>query len=679
MMRRLRLLFVAILSIALIAMSACDNGGNNTKELGSFSLTSPADDASGVALKPTFEWEESENAVSYKLTISVNQDFSGEKLEFTEIEGTEYTLTQDLEYETQYYWKVTAIGRGEGNTKDCGEVFSLTTKDFILQGYNDLDDEGFAEIYTAQTPERGQITAALHKTPWDDMENGNSIKISGNGLENWDYMQVKGTFGQADMSAYDGIQFWIYPKTCDQRLGMILHLLNGDYPNDAMASFAITGNAPALVKIPFSAFTMREASEQEEFNKSYITGIWFTFKNASSLGVGDGFGGTYPPFEIYFDEFKGFKDSGVTEIVYEPSYKPEFEILSVDTSSADTGDLTFVWAKSGAGDEYSLKIATDNAFTNVIYNQTVSGTALIKDGIAAYTATVNVQSFQPGTTYYAKMSCGEVETEVMEFKKENMLLLNFDNLADTDALKALCTAGFTQTKDLVSLSDNNGYNNSKAIKIAENSTGSGDIYFKGLFNDFNFDCIEFYYNVPSGTANFFLRLYLGTDYGKRAYVSFSGSGIRLSGSGIIRIPFNSTYMSNGGGASAAEVDSAVTAKGLGIYVNAGSAEFYIDNIKLYASNALPEGQDKTSAADVRTIINGLEDGEYTLVVQRSYAVENHKTLFPVVSKTFTVSSGSGDLAAEDFEDVIVGGNKYIYTIYKQGVIVAMGKLEPPSA
>jgi hypothetical protein len=246
-------------------------------------------------------------------------------------------------------------------------------------------------------------------------------------------------------------------------------------------------------------------------------------------------------------------------------------------------------------------------------------------------------------------------------------------------LVAACKGGLTNPQNLVSLSDNNGYDNSKAIKIAaNNSSSAADIYFKELF-DFNFDCFELYYNVPQGQANFFFRLYLDTSYSKRAYLSFSSNEIKLSGTGFLRIPFNSTYMQGGGGATAADIDNAVTAKGIGLYVNSGSAEFYIDNIKLYAQTALPESQDKLQAASVRNIMNGLEDGDYLLVVQKSYSVNSHKTLYPVVSKTFNVSSNVSDLSETEFENLITDGNKYIYTIYKQGTIVAMGKLEPAAS
>lgn len=192
------------------------------------------------------------------------------------------------------------------------------------------------------------------------------------------------------------------------------------------------------------------------------------------------------------------------------------------------------------------------------------------------------------------------------------------------------------------------------------------------------DYFEFYYNVPSGSANFFLRLYLdiegSNEYKKRAFVNFSAEAVRLSGSGFIRLPVSSEYMQGGEGATAEEINT-LNIKGLGFYVN-GATEFYIDNIKLYRESALPAQQDKLQAASVRNIMNGLEDGDYTLVVQRSYSVDGYKTLYPAVNVNFNVTSNVSDIAAADFENKITDGYKYIYTIYKQGIIVCCGRLEP---
>ncbi|MDD4003499.1 MAG: hypothetical protein PHE12_04805, partial [Clostridia bacterium] len=262
------------------------------------------------------------------------------------------------------------------------------------------------------------------------------------------------------------------------------------------------------------------------------------------------------------------------------------------------------------------------------------------------------------------------------------MLIDFNSLADTDALVAACAEGLTQSKTLLSLSNDGGYNNSKAVKIAANETSdAADIYLKRPWG-FAFDYIEFYYNVPSGSANFFLRLYLdvegSNEYKQRAYVSFTAEDIKLSGSGFIRLPVSSEYLQGGGDATAEQINT-LNVKGLGLYVNSGSAEFYIDNIKLYRESALPAQQDKIQAASVRNIINGLEDGDYNLVVQRSYSVGGHKTLYPAVNVNFNVKSNVSDIAAADFEDKITDGNKYIYTIYKQGIIVCRGRLEPTNS
>jgi hypothetical protein len=223
----------------------------------------------------------------------------------------------------------------------------------------------------------------------------------------------------------------------------------------------------------------------------------------------------------------------------------------------------------------------------------------------------------------------------------------------------------------LSISQTGGFNNSAALKISN----TGDLYIKKLWDFPDFDYFEFYYNVPSGEAAFFLRFYLDTasGYTHRAYVDFNSSGLKLSGSGIIRIPINSTYLAVNGTEASNIVSSKI--KGLGLYVNGGV--FYIDNIKLYKESALPAAQNVTEEAAIRTIVNSMAQGSgYRLVVEKSHIVSApHKALQPVVNAVFDVTAvGVTTLAVADFEDILPAtAANYIYTIYSSdGTVLHYG-------
>ena len=61
-----------------------------------------------VSLTPTFSWEKAFLAESYDLQISKNEDFIFTDVEITDIDTTNYTLTQKLDHHTYYHWRIRA-------------------------------------------------------------------------------------------------------------------------------------------------------------------------------------------------------------------------------------------------------------------------------------------------------------------------------------------------------------------------------------------------------------------------------------------------------------------------------------------------------------------------------------------------------------------------------------------
>ena len=554
--------------------------------LGEFGLISPSENAIGVERKPVLEWEACANAVKYSLLISKDEDFTeANTITKENISNTYASPDVTLHGLTTYYWKVIAVGADtDDNTKTSNDVFSFTTVDIIIDNFDDYDAASFELIYQPKPGEYGQsITAELSEESWidaddQDMDNGKSMKISGSKLADWGYLQVVGDMTQIDVSSYDGIAFWMYPKNVSVGLGMIVHIANGYYPNDCMANMEIKGNAPTLVKIPFSALTLRAENTIGSFNPSYITGLWFTFKNASLLGFDQGFKGTLPDFEIYLDEFVPYKDSTIAEVTYEPAYY------------------------------------------------------------------------------------------------QTSLTIDFEEYADMDEVKDDCQEGVTDENSIISLSETGGYNDSKCLKFAA-VTADNDTILKKFWNFTEYDYFEFFYNVPAGEANFFLRLYLNTstDYSHRAYLDFSS--VKLSGSGFLRVPITQEYLSVGGGAVAADIASA-NIKGLGFFVKLGSAEFYIDNIRLIKDEALPTAMELTDTATLRGAINTIPVGSgYRIVVEKAFSTGSHKALCPVVNSLFDVTAvGTTTLTAADLEDKVTTGN-YVCTLYSSdGNILAHGTI-----
>ncbi len=88
-------------------------------------LTSPADNATGLTLLPSFSWQADANAIDYQIQISTLDDFTSTVRNVSNIEATSLTLTEILGFETEYFWRVR--GRDNIGNGAWSEVRSFTT------------------------------------------------------------------------------------------------------------------------------------------------------------------------------------------------------------------------------------------------------------------------------------------------------------------------------------------------------------------------------------------------------------------------------------------------------------------------------------------------------------------------------------------------------------------------
>ncbi|MCX6134195.1 MAG: fibronectin type III domain-containing protein [Ignavibacteriales bacterium] len=88
------------------------------------SLTSPADNATGVSTSPTITWGTSSGATSYRLQLSTSSQFSSTVLDDSSLTGTS-RLGGPLANGTKYYWRVRA--KNAGGTSSYSSNFSFTT------------------------------------------------------------------------------------------------------------------------------------------------------------------------------------------------------------------------------------------------------------------------------------------------------------------------------------------------------------------------------------------------------------------------------------------------------------------------------------------------------------------------------------------------------------------------
>lgn len=93
---------------------------------GPFTLSAPANSATGVALQPTFSWAASTGAATYTLEVATDSGFASPVVSQSGLVATNFMPGAPLTSGTNYYWRVTAVNPG-GSTLASGAPFSFQT------------------------------------------------------------------------------------------------------------------------------------------------------------------------------------------------------------------------------------------------------------------------------------------------------------------------------------------------------------------------------------------------------------------------------------------------------------------------------------------------------------------------------------------------------------------------
>lgn len=93
---------------------------------GPFALTAPANNATGVAVQPTFTWAASSGAATYTLEVASDPGFASLVVNQSGLGTTTFVPGSALNGGATYYWRVTAVNGG-GSTGAAGAPFTFQT------------------------------------------------------------------------------------------------------------------------------------------------------------------------------------------------------------------------------------------------------------------------------------------------------------------------------------------------------------------------------------------------------------------------------------------------------------------------------------------------------------------------------------------------------------------------
>lgn len=93
---------------------------------GSVNLSSPGNGATGISATPTLSWSAASNADTYDVQVATDAGFSNLVVNQSGVTGTSYTVSNALNANTLYHWRVRGVnGCGDGN---YSSAFTFTTE-----------------------------------------------------------------------------------------------------------------------------------------------------------------------------------------------------------------------------------------------------------------------------------------------------------------------------------------------------------------------------------------------------------------------------------------------------------------------------------------------------------------------------------------------------------------------
>ena len=105
-------------------------------------LDAPANGATNVDLQPTLAWEPADEASTYLVEVATDADF-GTIVASATVTDTQWTVSQPLDSNTQYYWRVTA-------KNGCGDSLGLTNPDRIFRNGFEGGAGGTSWVFTTR-------------------------------------------------------------------------------------------------------------------------------------------------------------------------------------------------------------------------------------------------------------------------------------------------------------------------------------------------------------------------------------------------------------------------------------------------------------------------------------------------------------------------------------------------
>lgn len=438
-------------------------------------LVTPADNATGILPNTTLTWNPANNAESYNVQVSVNENFSPLFLDKTGIAGTSYLL-DGLANNTLYYWRVRATNSVGSSSFSIARKFTtsvaLPAAPVLLTPANSATNLPVNVTFTWQA-----VTAA----------NSYTFQIAENSSFTTNLKTI------ANLTNTQATQVLNYNTTYFWRVLTINSAGSGAYSTPfSFTTIIAPPEVPVLVtpadnavKIAINNILIwRSAARAGTYNLKVATDANFTTLITDLTNLTDT---TYTLTNLtnstlYYWKVSATNVSGTSAFSAASSFttiiaKPSVPVLLVPANNATDVSFTplLLWTANGAT-TVNLQVSLDPAFGTTIVNQTgITATSFILSSLAGFTKyywRVSATN-EGGTSDYSTVFNF---TTAAIFKISGRI--NYNSLSNTPVsnvtVKLVSIPGGTSTSVLTGVDGSYTFNAVQAGKFAISATRSGD-------------------------------------------------------------------------------------------------------------------------------------------------------------------------------------------------------------
>jgi len=332
-------------------------------------LATPANNATGISINPTFTWNSASNAERYVLQISTSVTFSNLIVNDT-TENTSRAITVTLDGTTNYFWRVRAIN--EGQVSDWANYRGFTTEYIGLPvptltspannatSVNNSPTLNWNSVSGA-TAYRVQISTNQNFTSFTVNTTSNNTNYAANNLGYFTsyYWRIRAV-NSTDSSNFS--QVWTF-KTKDQPLAQV----NLSSPNNNATAVSLN---PTLSWTALNGATNYDIQVSTSINfSSFVvnqTGVTATSYNLTSLNT----------FTEYYWRVRGknntetgaWSDGWKFRTVSQPLGLPTLTNPANNATSVATNP-TMQWSSVSGATHYDIQVSTNSNFSSTVINQ----------------------------------------------------------------------------------------------------------------------------------------------------------------------------------------------------------------------------------------------------------------------------------------------------------------------